>query len=200
MVRSVLDYARPSADNPSPVDVNAVVRRTTQILASSSEGETSIELELAEELPPALVDAEKLRQVLINLVQNGVQAMDSAGTVRVATRQRARTVSWGTAEGIEQGPGWVEIAVVDRGKGISKKVLANLFEPFFTTKARGTGLGLAISQRIVQAAGGRIDVTSQEGAGTTFTVILPAAPPEGRVLPAPDLPSDAHLPAQLEKR
>lgn len=199
VVRSVLDYARPTADNPSPVDVNAVVRRTTQILESSSEGDTRIELDLADEIPPALVDAEKLRQVLINLVQNGVQAMDSAGTVRVATRVRARTAGWGAAPDAEPAPGWVEIAVADRGKGISKKVLANLFEPFFTTKDRGTGLGLAISQRIVQAAGGRIDVTSQEGAGTTFTVILPAAPPENRVLPAPDLPSDAHLPAELDR-
>jgi two-component system, NtrC family, sensor histidine kinase HydH len=203
VVRSVLDYARPSADNPSPVDVNAVVRRTTQILESSSEGETRIELSLAESLPLALVDAEKLRQVLINLVQNAVQAMDGAAPVRITTQVRERRSAWETAlvaEGDEApAPGWVEIAVADSGKGISKKVLANLFEPFFTTKDRGTGLGLAISQRIVQAAGGRIDVTSREGAGTTFTILLPAASAEARVLRA-DGASEARLPAADEKR
>jgi two-component system, NtrC family, sensor histidine kinase HydH len=179
-----------------------VVRRTTQILESSSEGETHIELSLGEALPLALVDAEKLRQVLINLVQNAVQAMDGGGPVRITTQVRERRSAWETAlvQDREEtvAPGWVEIAVADSGKGISKKVLANLFEPFFTTKDRGTGLGLAISQRIVQAAGGRIDVTSREGAGTTFTILLPAASPEARVLPA-DAASEARLPAAPEE-
>ena len=193
VVRSVLEYARPSVDHPSPVDVNAVVRRTTKILESSSEGDTRLVLDLAEELPLALVDAEKLRQVLINLIQNGAQAMDGAGTVRVATRVRALWAPWGLPSAESGGRGWVEIAVSDSGKGISKKVLDNLFEPFFTTKDRGTGLGLAISQRIVQAAGGRIDVTSREGAGTTFTVVLPAAHADDSALPPPDLASDGRL-------
>ena len=92
---------------------------------------------------------------------------------------------WGT----RSGPGssdepFVEINVADNGPGISRKVLDNLFMPFFTTKEKGTGLGLAISQRIVQGAGGRIDVRSYEGKGSTFAVILPAAastlgPPPG---------------------
>jgi signal transduction histidine kinase len=68
----------------------------------------------------------------------------------------------------------VLIAVSDDGPGISPKALEQIFLPFFTTKSEGTGLGLAISQRIVQGAGGRIDVRSRQGAGTTFTVVLPA--------------------------
>jgi signal transduction histidine kinase len=69
---------------------------------------------------------------------------------------------------------FVELNVADNGPGISQKVLENLFMPFFTTKEKGTGLGLAISQRIVQGAGGRIEVRSYEGKGSTFAVIFPA--------------------------
>jgi signal transduction histidine kinase len=72
-------------------------------------------------------------------------------------------------------PEVVEVSVRDTGPGISPKVLKNLFVPFFTTKDSGTGLGLAISQRIVQNAGGTIDVQTQAGAGTKFTVVLPVA-------------------------
>jgi signal transduction histidine kinase len=69
----------------------------------------------------------------------------------------------------------VEIAVRDTGPGISQKVLKNLFIPFFTTKERGTGLGLALSQSIVQSASGTINVHTQDGSGTTFTIVLPVA-------------------------
>src|SRR5207249_9768615 len=70
---------------------------------------------------------------------------------------------------------FVEVSVRDTGPGISPKVLRNVFVPFFTTKTPGTGLGLAISQSIVQNASGTIDVQSQPGTGTTFTIVLPAA-------------------------
>jgi signal transduction histidine kinase len=78
----------------------------------------------------------------------------------------------------------VEVSVRDTGPGISPKVLRNLFIPFFTTKTQGTGLGLAISQSIVQNAGGTIEVHSLPGAGTTFTIVLPAAE-ETLVTPLP---------------
>jgi two-component system, NtrC family, sensor histidine kinase HydH len=70
---------------------------------------------------------------------------------------------------------WVELRVTDSGPGISQKVLKNLFVPFYTTKNQGTGLGLAICQRLVQSAGGSIEVNTHEGAGTTFTVVLPTS-------------------------
>ena len=74
----------------------------------------------------------------------------------------------------------------DTGPGITQTVLRNLFIPFFTTKAKGTGLGLAISQSIVQNAGGTIDVQTQSGAGTTFTIVLPAAN-DALITPAPSV-------------
>jgi signal transduction histidine kinase len=186
VVGSVLDYARPSTDTATPVDVNAVVRRTTQILSPAGEG---VELDLENDLPRARIDAEKLRQVLMNLVQNAQQAMEGRGTVTVVSQLRRSPPTWVGAEpAIERA--WIEIGVTDRGPGISQKVLKNLFVPFFTTKDTGTGLGLAISQRIVQTAGGTIEVTTREGAGTTFTIVLPATTDVERT-PHPTVAVDA---------
>ena len=108
------------------------------------------------ELPAALFDADKLRQVLWNLVSN---ALDARGT-RVAIR--ARRTSTG-----------IEVRVADDGRGMSPEVLARTFEPFRTTKARGTGLGLVISKSIVEAHGGSIRIESAEGEGTTVSFTLP---------------------------
>jgi len=171
VVGSVLDYARPAAGSATPVDINGIVQRTTQILGSSEEG--TVVLQLQTELPRARIDAEKLRQVLINLIQNGLQAMGGRGPVTITTRPRRGPAGW-TSES-EGAAGWIEIAVSDRGPGISQKVLKNLFVPFFSTKTSGTGLGLAISQQIIQSAGGSIEVSTQEGEGTTFIILLPAA-------------------------
>jgi signal transduction histidine kinase len=184
VVGSFLAYARPHAGNPIPLDVNAAVRRTVQILSSQTPGDLDVHIELAEDLPRAKIDPEQLRQVLINLIQNAIQAMNARGRVTVSTQvRRARTwstssASWATSSNAQKNETegeTIEIAVRDTGPGISQKVLKNLFVPFFTTKDQGTGLGLAISQSIVQNAGGSIQVHSQPGAGTTFTIVLPVA-------------------------
>lgn len=164
VVRSVLDYGRPPQGNPGLVDVNAAVRRTLQVLGSNREQATRFVLDTGSDLPAVRVDEEQLRQVLINLVKNAEEAMGGTGDVTVHTRSRPAAGS----------RAYVEIAVQDRGSGIPADALENLFVPFFTTKPRGTGLGLAISQRMVQAMGGRIDVASQPGLGSVFTVVLPA--------------------------
>lgn len=166
VVGSVLDYARPSKGNPGAVDVNAVVRRTLQVLSSAQQSDHDVTVELGDGLPLVRADAEQLRQVLMNLVQNALQATSGkGGGVSVSTRCRPG------------GPGkneCIEIAVRDHGTGITPQVLKSLFVPFFTTKEKGTGLGLAISQRLVEEWGGRIEVVSQPGAGSTFSVVLPA--------------------------
>jgi two-component system sensor histidine kinase HydH len=197
VVGSFLAYARPHAGNPVPLDVNAAVRRTVQILSSQLGGDIDLRLELGEELPRAKIDPEQLRQVLINLIQNAIQAMNAHGRVTVNTVvKRAR--SWSTSSSSwnlvpssdRSGPEGetIEISVRDTGPGISQKVLKNLFVPFFTTKDQGTGLGLAISQSIVQNAGGSIQVHTQPGAGTTFTIVLPAAE-DVLVTPVPTIAS-----------
>ena len=212
VVGSFLDYARPHAGNPVPLDINAAVRRSVQILSSqktddvrlvvteaspgtdigklqlgaggaSAERHVDIHLDLAERLPRASIDPEKLRQVLMNLVQNAVQAMNGRGSVTITTStRRAPRTAWVTSPPSGNSGRLptddtevVEISVADTGPGISQKVLKNLFVPFFTTKEQGTGLGLAISQSIVQNAGGSIQVQSQQGSGTKFTITLPAS-------------------------
>ena len=117
----------------------------------------------------------------------------------VATRLRFGRGTRPGSGGVDEP--FVELTVADNGPGISQKVLENLFMPFFTTKDRGTGLGLAISQRIVQGAGGRIEVRSYEGKGSTFAVILPAAmdalgtPGPGPVTRLSDAPPSLRAPS-----
>jgi len=166
VVGSFLDYARPSKGNPSPADVNAALERTL-VLLQSEVGEVQVTVDLDRELPAVRIDVEQLRQVLINLVQNALQAMDGDGALHLSTGTR-RT----------EGAPVVEIRVRDTGPGIAEAVLAKLFVPFVTTKQKGSGLGLAISQRIVAAAGGRIVVRTKPGEGTTFIVRLPAEVPD----------------------
>ncbi len=192
VVRSFLDYARPHAGNPIPLDVNAAVRRTVQILTSAQTSEdVEVKLDLTEPLPRSKIDPEQFRQVLINLIQNGMQAMDGAGKVTVSTsHRRMNRAAWSVtssgerASRSDESPEVVEVSVRDTGPGITQTVLRNLFIPFFTTKERGTGLGLAISQSIVQNAGGTIHVQTQSGAGTTFTIVLPVAN-DALITPAP---------------
>ncbi len=169
VVSSFLDYARPAHSDPEPIHVNAAVELTLQFLRPECDSaNVSLHVAMDEDLPKVRIDIEHLRQVLINLVQNAVQAMTSGGDIFVETRSQDR---FGIGGGARR---WVQISVRDTGPGIAPGLLANLFVPFVTTKQQGTGLGLAISQRIVAEAGGRIDVRSRQGFGTTFVVLLPA--------------------------
>ena len=171
VVGSFLDYARPGHTDPEPIYVNSAVQLTLQFLRPECDSaNVSLHVATDPDLPKVRIDIEHLRQVLINLVQNAVQAMSSGGDIYVETRTQD---SFRPGSEVRR---WVQISVRDTGPGIPSALLPNLFVPFVTTKQQGTGLGLAISQRIVSEAGGRIDVRSREGYGTTFVVLLPAAP------------------------
>ncbi len=104
-------------------------------------------------------DAEKLRHVFINIINNGCQAMDGQGTLKVELRP---------------GKHRVDIAVTDTGRGIPAENIDSIFDPFVTMKDKGMGLGLAISRKIIEDHGGKIKVRSAPSKGTTFTVSLPA--------------------------
>ena len=121
-------------------------------------------LQLADVLPPVLADATEIEQVLLNLVINARQAMEHGGAITLSTRQVHR----------EAKTPWVELSVSDTGAGMDETTRQRIFEPFFTTKGEGTGLGLATVYGIVTQRGGEIDVSSQLGVGTTFTLRFPA--------------------------
>lgn len=169
VVGSVLSYARPPRASIGPVDVGKVVIRTAKILEAESPG-CVLTTRVTPDLPTVRVDAEQLRQVLINLIRNAVQAMSGQGEVIIS----AQISSAGRPQqGLRGAPEWVAVTVSDRGPGISPEVRQNLFVPFVTTKERGSGLGLAISQRIVEEMAGRIEVDSRSDQGATFSVYLP---------------------------
>jgi signal transduction histidine kinase len=163
VVSQFLDYARPFRATLAPTGLNEIVRKTAKLVeAREGQPQALVTLVLDPQLPPIEVDAEQVKQVLLNLVINAIEATGDRGTpVEIATRylpERDR----------------VELSVRDRGEGIAKDQLDHIFIPFFTTKPRGTGLGLAVCQRIIANHGGDIRVESERGLGTTFTVRLPA--------------------------
>lgn len=120
----------------------------------------TIELLLDERVPKLHLNAKEIKQVLLNLARNGMEAMEEKGKLTIQTRFR-------------ESDNMVELIVRDTGVGMSKSRLERLFEPFFTTKAKGTGLGLALCLSIVERHGGKIDVESEEGKGTAFIISLP---------------------------
>ena len=165
IITELLGLTRPHPGPPVAVDVNALVRDTADLVRPSlgTSGVTLVN-ELERPIPPVLGHPNRLQQVILNLFTNAMDATPPGGTIRVTTRFAADE-------------GQVELEVADSGRGIPAADLKQIFEPFFSTKGpqRGTGLGLFISARIVREHKGRIDVTSQEGTGSVFTVRLPAA-------------------------
>jgi len=167
VVRQFLDYARPFELHAQPEVLNALVTHAVTLLRAQGlpEGVTLHE-ELSGELPPLRVDATRVTQVVLNLLQNAVQAMPDGGELTVRT-----------ASGTDRrGDPCAELVVRDTGVGIEATAMDQLFVPFFTTKPAGTGLGLAICDRLVRAHGGELDVSSTPGEGTTVTVRIPLDP------------------------
>ncbi|MFN7132335.1 MAG: ATP-binding protein, partial [Myxococcales bacterium] len=189
VVTQFLDYSRPLKQNFAPTDLSDVITRTMKLLQSESIPENvAVKLELPERPPRTQGDAEQLKQVLINLILNAVQAMPDGGSLTLSVKVPETFPQWRLAESQE----FLELRVRDTGLGMSEEARRNIFVPFYTTKEKGTGLGLAISQRIVKNHGGSISVWSKVGEGTEFLIRLPAiAEPKQPELaegtPSPDL-------------
>ncbi|MGC3999927.1 MAG: response regulator [Anaeromyxobacter sp.] len=171
VTRQLLTLSRKKLLRPEVLSLDKVVRDLHRLLARAIGERIDLQLELAEALPPVMADADQLAQVLLNLAVNARDAMPDGGPLRIRTGE-AR----GPVRDLDLPAGrWVTLAVSDGGVGMSEEVRSRIFEPFFTTKEAGTGLGLATVYGIVRQAGGAIRVESRPGAGTTFTVHLPAA-------------------------
>jgi signal transduction histidine kinase len=156
-----LRFARVQNLTTRPTPLGEVVGRMIDFLAPTAR-QKNIDLCWlpAPDLPPANLDADLFEQALLNLMLNAEQAMPDGGTLTLI----------GRAEG-----GSVCLDVIDTGQGMTADVLAKLFRPFHTTKPNGNGLGLPTVRKIVAAHGGTIDVQSEPGRGTKFTIRLPAA-------------------------
>jgi signal transduction histidine kinase len=170
VVNNVLDYAKPIAFTYDAVEIDRLVKDAAQAVVASQAGPPDVVVEAAEGVS-ATIDADRLRQVVINLVTNARDAV-AARQPTPATPLPPVTV---LARLLDDD--WFEIAVADRGVGMTDMEVARMFEPFFTTKKRGSGIGLAITKNIVDGLGGRIEVESRPGAGTTIHLTLPRSRP-----------------------
>ncbi len=187
VVSQFLDYARPLQLDRDPVSIGPVLRATVRMADTDGlPAGVTIDLDLADELPPVPADVEKLRQVLLNLVRNGIEAMDDGGVLRISARhhralRRVRPLG-PTGNQRRMGAlinplaGALEIAIEDEGAGISPEDMSRMFIPFYTTKNAGNGLGLPICERIVRAHGGELDIQSRQAGGARFVVRLPMDP------------------------
>lgn len=165
VVRRLLDFSRRGDSARAGAAPNGIVEDVlalTRHLINTSAVE--LELDLCDALPWILVDDNQIKQVLLNLIHNGLHAMPGGGTMRISTRLAKR-----------EDREWVVLSVEDNGKGIPKDNQQRIFEPFYTTKSEqgGTGLGLSVTYNIVADHGGTIEVASDEGLGTVFDVWLP---------------------------
>ncbi|MEN8148690.1 MAG: ATP-binding protein [Planctomycetota bacterium] len=166
IVTDLLSFSRRSHAESVPADLNEVVRGTLSLIEHKLTGAgLTVTLDLDPELPVVPCDPQRMRQVVTNLVLNAGDALRGNGSVRVRTKRIPDVEA-------------VTLVVEDDGTGIDPQDLPKIFDPFFTTKeeGKGVGLGLAVVYGIVETHGGTIEVKSEPGEGTTFTVTLSTAP------------------------
>jgi len=177
--KEIVDSLLTSYNTPrfelASTDVNEVIKETLKYLHDQIKT-TNVEVSkgFAVHLPKVETDRQQLRMAFSNLIVNSCDAMVEGGRLRIKTRLRNQGVKEAAGETAESGTA-VEIEFSDTGHGISEKDMIRIFDPFFTTKApgKGVGLGLSITYGIIEKLGGTIKVTSEEGKGTTFTVLVP---------------------------
>jgi two-component system NtrC family sensor kinase len=176
LVRNLLTFSRTTPMNLQATNLNQVVDRTLRLVQHQLDlAGIHVQPQLDLDLPPVLCDAAQIEQVLLALVMNALDAMPQGGNLWITTSRNRE-------------PNHVRIVVRDDGSGIPPEILPRIFEPFLTTKetGRGVGLGLAISHSILERHNGSIEVQSEAGRGTTFTVTLPWEADAERIAPSLD--------------
>ena len=167
VLNDLLTYARPKAPQYGMADLKETVAHTLQF-ARQQIGSKNVEfsIQIPSPLPRFRMDPEQLHQVLLNLVLNGIQAMDQEGKITILARVQP-------GSGTPNRPNYVEISVSDTGGGISREQLEKIFRPFYTTKRGGTGLGLSLCRRIISQHGGTLTAESEINKGSRFIIRLP---------------------------
>lgn len=159
IVEEFLSLARPVSLKRETVRIEALLRDVAALVVADAEGRrVQVALDVPSDLPPVQLDRDQIKQVLLNLVLNGLEAMPRGGTLTIAASVSQQSLI---------------LTIGDTGDGVSPDLLRRIFEPYVTTKAKGMGLGLTIARRIIEAHGGRIEVESRSGEGTRFTISLP---------------------------
>ena len=179
IIRRLLDFAREKAPEKKFADLNRVIEDTARIIERpASFRDIEIAMDLDPDLPQVWVDADLIKQVVMNMLVNAQHAIEHEGSITVRTRRFPQPKS--PEPGAQPVP-MVEISIIDTGCGIPENNLKRIFDPFFTSKevGKGTGLGLSVSHGIVRAHGGVIEVESMVGKGSTFRIYLPQEPPAG---------------------
>ena len=159
VVADFLSYAGPSQPALVGCDLNQLIQESLSIIKPEADKKRiDLKIELSPKMPPIQADPSQIKQALLNLLLNSLQALENSGEISVTSESKN---------------GWITVAIKDTGPGISPENLSKVFTPFFTTKEEGVGLGLGIVERIIQNHKGRISVESQEGRGTVFAIELP---------------------------
>lgn len=191
IIKRLLDFAREKTPVKGFFDINQVIDDTVRFIERpASLAQIEITTALDPDLPQLWGDADLIKQVVMNLLVNAQQAIESKGTVTVTTC--VRNVHDPAQSSGGESPVMIDIAITDTGCGIPATNLQRIFDPFFTSKevGKGTGLGLSVSYGIVKAHGGMITVESIVGQGSTFHVLLPVASPEDNtVRPSSESPA-----------
>jgi signal transduction histidine kinase len=170
IVRGLLDFARASDPCRTPTNLNQLVDEAILLVYTKSVSHKIVLEKSLSDLPTIPLDTNQVKQVIVNLLNNAIQAMSDGGTLRLATSLGVATDDASQRQ--------VVLTVKDSGIGIEPAIMAKIFDPFFTTKevGQGTGLGLSVSYGIVDRHGGRIEVASEPGHGAEFRVVLPVLP------------------------
>ena len=175
LLEQLLELTRPNQLRPAAVNVHRVLQEVVLLARTGAPETLIVRYRFDPSLPDVWADEGKLRQVLLNLVKNAIEAMQGAGTLTVSTRMETDFRVRGPGE--TRGHRFLSVEIEDTGPGIQPENWDRIFTPFFTTKSSGTGLGLAVSQRLVSQHGGHIHVESEPGRGTRMRVSLPVAEP-----------------------
>jgi len=179
IIRRLLDFAREKTPEKKFADLNQIIEDTARIIERPAHlRDIEIAMDLDRDLPPVWVDADLIKQVVMNMLVNAQHAIEEKGSITIRSRRVPEARS--PEPGAKSVP-MVELAIIDTGCGIPEKNLKRIFDPFFTSKevGKGTGLGLSVSHGIVRAHGGAIEVESTVGEGSTFRIYLPLEPPSG---------------------
>jgi two-component system cell cycle sensor histidine kinase/response regulator CckA len=189
LTAQLLGFTRGQAVSPRPLDLNAVVSDLQRMLALVVGEHVDLETSLSPSLQRIVADPGQMEQVIMNLILNARDAVPAGGRIRIETANDDFDEAAAREHGILPGS-YVTLSISDSGHGIDATTMAHIFEPFFTTKehGKGTGLGLSTVHRIVKETGGNIWVSSQPGAGATFTICLPRAPQSADHGEAPTMP------------